>query len=167
MCLKLIKVLENAREPQIYVSFHKSKSVENWVRLNQLIKMSDSGIKLYGTILEHNSAEAEKWLAENGVDDPLRCKNIRYITSHSFAGHVNNRKSTYGEIEVRNRIRNCASFSCNKVCVAWDGRIKSCCLDSEVDNNLGSVFEMEKVRHNLDGYAICSNCDPDFMTGFQ
>lgn len=109
----------------------------------------------------------EKWLSEIGVRNPRENSYIRYITSHSFAGHVPGRKSSYSGIELVNRIRNCTYLKNNEVSVAWNGVLKTCCYDSEPTGECGTIFEMEKARINPEGYKLCENCDPDWTSNYQ
>lgn len=166
--VEIFNVLRTAREPLIYISFHTKKSVEKWKEcVEYIISNNINNITLYGQVLEHNLAEAEKWLKEVGETNPRGNQYIRYITSHSFGGHVHGRKVEYESIEVYNRIRNCHHVRNNLASIAWDGTIRMCCMDCNADSGCGNVYSMETVRTNPHGYKWCKNCDPDWETNYQ
>jgi len=159
-------ILRRIHKAIFYISFHTQKSVENW--LDCMGFMEDiHNVDFYGQVLEHNRAQAEKWLLETGIKNPKQNPHIRYITSHSFAGNVVGRKNCYHEIEVKNRIRNCTYLKNNIVGVTWDGFLRSCCYDSENIGLCGSVFDFEAGRIHRDGFELCQNCDPDWTSNFQ
>lgn len=165
---ELLELLADAREPLIYVSFHVYESVKAWILLtSKLEKLGIEYVQVYGQVLEHNKEEAEQWLLKLGIQEPWKNERIRYITSHSFAGHVEGRKKEYTPVEVKNRIRNCYFLNRNIVNISWDGNLRTCCFDAENDMNLGTIFDMKNIRHRYEGYSICSNCDPDWATSFQ
>lgn len=158
-------ILKKMSSVKLFISFHTPKSVENWYACLELAKKNN--IDFYGQVLEHNRKQAENWLSEAGIDDPKHNPYIRYITSHSFAGNVVGRKTFYSDIEVANRVRNCTYLRNNMVAVAWDGRLKSCCYDSENVEECGTIFDFERARIKSEGYKLCKNCDPDWTSDFQ
>ncbi|MBR1598172.1 MAG: radical SAM protein [Lachnospiraceae bacterium] len=164
---EIFEILRKTENSMMYISFHTKKSVENWKRCVEWIEENQTNTNLYGQILEHNTEDAHMWLYEVGEDKPKENKYIRYITSHSFAGNVKGRRKNYSKVEVMNRYRNCYSINSNISAVAWDGRLKSCCLDSELDGDVGSVFDISNARLSMDGYVLCNHCDPDWTSNFQ
>lgn len=166
MASKIFNVFDRVHGATLYISFHLQRSVENWFRCLNMAQ-ERTHIQFYGQVLEHNAEQAEKWLSQIGVRNPRENSYIRYITSHSFAGHVPGRKSSYSGIELVNRIRNCTYLKNNEVSVAWNGVLKTCCYDSEPTGECGTIFEMEKARINPEGYKLCENCDPDWTSNYQ
>ena len=124
-------------------------------------------MEYFGQVLEHNQNDALRWLRDIGVVDAENNPNIRFISSHSFAGNVAARRKNYEEIEVHNRFRNCYFAKNNISSVAWDGRLKGCCLDAELAAGVGNIFELEKSRLSDRPYELCNHCDPDWTTGYQ
>lgn len=94
-------------------------------------------------------------------------KAMEYVTSHSFAGGVEGRRTCYSDVEVKNRFRNCYFVKNNCTAVAWDGRLKVCCLDSELEGIGGTVFDVEKLTHKNTPYKLCHYCDPDWTSNYQ
>lgn len=167
MASKIFAVFDQIHNATFYVSFHSRKSVENWIACLEMAKEREH-VNFYGQVLEHNAEQAENWLAEFGIKNPKENPHIRYITSHSFAGHVAGRKSCYSEIELTNRIRNCTYLNNNMVSVAWNGVLKTCCYDSEPTGECGTIFEIEKARICSEkGYMLCGHCDPDWTSNYQ
>lgn len=166
MASKIFSVFDRIHAATLYVSFHTRKSVENWFSCLQIAK-ERKHVHFYGQVLDHNAQQAEKWLEEFGIDNPRENPNIRYLTSHSFAGHVPGRKSYYSGIELTNRIRNCFYLKHNRTIVSWNGVLRMCCYDVEPTGEYGTIMEMEKARINPAGYQICENCDPDWTSGWQ
>lgn len=165
---ELLEVLADANKSKLYISFHKKESVENWKYAVELLKKKKiKNVALFGQILEHNEKEAIGWLSEMGVSDPFDNEYIRYVTSHSFAGSVQGRRTCYSDVEVKNRFRNCYYVKNNCTAVAWDGRLKICCLDSELEGIGGTVFNVEKLTHKNTPYRICHYCDPDWTSNYQ
>ena len=152
----------------LYISFHTKKSVENWYKFLKLYEeYPENNIYFRGQILEHNQEQAYSWLQEIGIDNPKEHPYIRHITSHSWAGNVEERKHKYSKIEVKNRIRNCYYLRQRKVAVMWDGTLRGCCYDSNATQNCGNIFEFEKANIDPRGYELCNYCDPDWITGYQ
>lgn len=165
---KLFTILNQGMKGKVYVSFHSRKSVENWNRCVSWIRNhKNNKVELYGQVLEHNIDEAYTWLYDLGIVTPEKNQYIRHISSHSFAGNVESRKKVYSTIEVKNRYRNCYYNINNVSNVAWDGRLKTCCLDSELEGNVGTIFEFDKAQLNHTGYKLCNSCDPDWTSCFQ
>lgn len=165
---KLLDLFKTANKSKLFISFHTKKSVENWKYAVELMKEKGiDNVELYGQILEHNEEQAISWLQELGIKDPLNDSHIRYVTSHSFAGGVESRRTSYKEVEVSNRFRNCVYIKNNTTAVAWDGRLKVCCLDSELEGIGGTVFDIERLRHKNVPYKLCGFCDPDWTSGYQ
>lgn len=165
---ELLSVLSRVNRAILYISFHTSKSVENWLNFLKLYEGFGNGnIEFFGQVLEHNDKEAHKWLEKMGVTDFYNHPHIRHITSHSFGGNVISKRKEYMDIEVNNRIRNCYYLRNNKVAVLWDGSIKSCCYDSNATQKCGSIFDFERTQINQMGYPLCKCCDPDWTTGWQ
>lgn len=165
---KLLDLLSSANKSKLFISFHTKASVENWKYAVELMqKKQIKNVQLFGQILEHNEKEAVCWLSEAGINEPFNNKNIRYVTSHSFAGSVEGRRKCYSDIEVKNRFRNCYYIKNNYTAVAWDGRLKVCCLDSELEGIGGTVFEVEKLCHRNVPYKLCHYCDPDWTSNYQ
>lgn len=165
---KIFEILEKGEGGKLYISFHTVKSVENWVKcVNWKEKNPSSKVQLDGQVLEHNSEDAFRWLEKNGITNPHENPYIRFITSHSFAGNVAGRVHKYTDIEVMNRFRNCIYNVDHMTNVAWDGRLKSCCLDSEVAANLGNIFTIKEAKLSKGPYKLCHTCDPDWTSNFQ
>ena len=168
MIEKLFTLMNKINNCVIYVSFHTIRSVENWYNCVKWInKKPNNNVELYGQVLEHNSEEALRWLEQIGINDPKENPYIRFITSHSFAGNVTARKKRYMDIEVNNRFRNCYYHVNNITNVAWDGRLKTCCLDSELKGEIGDIFCVKEIRLGYEPYDLCHNCDPDWTSSFQ
>ena len=165
---KILDIYKNIDKSVLYISFHTKKSVENWCKCVDIVKEYDiPGLLFYGQVLEHNEDEAHRWLMEFGIDDPHQNQYIRHITSHSWAGNVENRKVEYSDIEMKNRIRNCYYLRKRKIAVMWDGTLRGCCYDSNATQNCGNIFEYENADINPYGYDLCRCCDPDWITGWQ
>ena len=165
---KLFGILNNIYDSLVMISFHTKKSVENWKKCVDLLESNkEIKVKLSGQLLEHNSDMAKKWLKEVGIDNPEDNKYIQFAYSHSFAGNVSSRRKEFTKFEVNNKIRNCYFINRNISGISWDGRFKSCCLDSEVEGNVGNIFDIENARLNLKGYKLCRTCDPSWTNGFQ
>ena len=151
----LLELLSGASKSKLFISFHTKTSVENWKNAVELLQQKQiKNVELFGQILEHNESEAIGWLSESGINDPFNNQYIRYVTSHSFAGGVEGRRTCYF---VKN---NCTA-------VAWDGRLKVCCLDSELEGIGGTVFDVEKLTHKNTPYKLCHYCDPDWTSNYQ
>lgn len=163
----MLKTMNKVKGSVIYISFHSFKSVQNWAKCVQLIEKNNITVKLFGQVLDHNAKEAYCWLEKIGIKDPSKNNYIRFITSHSFAGNVSTRRTVYSDVEVNNRFRNCYYNLNNIVNIAWDGRIKRCCLDAEVSGNIGNIFEIENVKRKNEIYDLCHTCDPDWTSNFQ
>lgn len=164
----LLSSLNEAPRGEIFVSFHTEKSIDSWERCVKWIEKNESNkVKLYGQVLDHNKEQALMWLTKKGIKYPEENKYIRFITSHSFAGNVIGRKHSYLQCEVDNRFRNCFYNRNNIVSMAWDGRLKSCCLDSEVIADIGDVFNIKNIHLGNNAYKLCQTCDPDWTSNFQ
>ncbi len=164
----LLELLSGANKSKLFISFHTKTSVENWKNAVELLQQKQiKNIELFGQILEHNESEAIGWLSESGISDPFNNQHIRYVTSHSFAGGVEGRRTCYSDVEVKNRFRNCYYVKNNCTAVAWDGRLKVCCLDSELEGIGGTVFDVEKMTHKNTPYKLCHYCDPDWTSNYQ
>lgn len=164
---KLLSILNKAPQAKLYISFHTEKSVDSWKKCVKWIENKGNKVKLYGQVLAHNEEQALMWLTKIGIKNPKENKYIRFITSHSFAGNVIQRKQSYLQCEVNNRFRNCFYNRNNIVSMAWDGRLKSCCLDSEVTSNIGDIFNIKNIRLDNKIYKLCQTCDPDWTSNFQ
>ena len=166
---KLLNILDKAPKSLVYVSFHSSRSVEGWRRCIKWLYEygKDTNVKIYGQILEHNEEQARRWLKDIGIDKPEENQCIRFISSHSFAGNVQERRKKYEKIEVNNRFRNCYYHCRNVTLVAWDGRLKSCCMDSELQANIGNIFDLKNAKGSDTPYLLCNNCDPDWTSNWQ
>lgn len=167
MINRMLTILNMGEKSRVLISFHTRKSVEAWVRSMKWIEQHGGTIEMFGTILEHNEEDAECWLRECGIEDIKNNKNIRKVTSHSFAGNVAGRRSVYCDVETANRHRNCYYINRNLTDVAWDGRLKACCLDAEVSGEVGTIHDIENARINQNGYLLCHTCDPDWTSDFQ
>lgn len=164
----LLELLSGASKSKLFISFHTKASVENWKNAVELLQQKQiKNVELFGQILEHNESEAIGWLSESGINDPFNNQYIRYVTSHSFAGGVEGRRTCYSDVEVKNRFRNCYFVKNNCTAVAWDGRLKVCCLDSELEGIGGTVFDVEKLTHKNTPYKLCHYCDPDWTSNYQ
>ena len=164
----LLELLSGANKSKLFISFHTKTSVENWKNAVELLQQKQiKNIELFGQILEHNESEAIGWLSESGISDPFNNQHIRYVTSHSFAGGVEGRRTCYSDVEVKNRFRNCYYVKNNCTVVAWDGSLKVCCLDSELEGIGGTVFDVEKMTHKNTPYKLCHYCDPDWTSNYQ
>uniref|UniRef100_UPI00402A5BF7 hypothetical protein n=1 Tax=Lachnospira eligens TaxID=39485 RepID=UPI00402A5BF7 len=164
----LLELLSGASKSKLFISFHTKTSVENWKNAVELLQQKQiKNVELFGQILEHNESEAIGWLSESGINDPFNNQYIRYVTSHSFAGGVEGRRTCYSDVEVKNRFRNCYFVKNNCTAVAWDGRLKVCCLDSELEGIGGTVFDVEKLTHKNTPYKLCHYCDPDWTSNYQ
>lgn len=148
------------------ISFHTQKSVENWFHCLEDAK-SHPNILFAGQVLEHNKEQVLEWLNEFGIDQPESHRYIRCIASHSWAGNVERRKALYSKIEISNRIRNCYYLKNRLIRVKWNGTITGCCMDAECTENCGTLFDLENVRINPEGYQLCANCDPGWVSNFQ
>lgn len=85
----LLELLSGASKSKLFISFHTKTSVENWKNAVELLQQKQiKNVELFGQILEHNESEAIGWLSESGINDPFNNQYIRYVTSHSFAGGV-------------------------------------------------------------------------------
>ena len=165
---RLFSIMNKINNCMIYVSFHSNKSVQNWNNCTEWIKKNpENKVELYGQILEHNSKQALNWLGEIGITEPSCNPYIRFITSHSFAGNVESRRQLYTDIEVKNRFRNCYYNLNNVVNVAWDGRLKTCCLDSELTGEIGNIYNIKGIKLGYEPYELCRNCDPDWTSNYQ
>lgn len=168
MSQEILSVMSTVNSPTLYVSFHTKKSVENWYKCLNIYKQGKyDNVNFYGQILEHNKKQACEWLKEVGIENPMDHRHIRYITSHSWAGGVVEREKTYTDIEVANRIRNCHYLRKCRVIVNWDGSIKACCMDFNVLNRCGDIFNFSKIEVDQKGFELCSHCDPDWMSNYQ
>lgn len=165
---RIMEILNKTTKSLFYISFHTEKSVVNWAKcVKWMSEHKSNSIGLYGQVLDHNKEEVYKWLGKLGINDPHKSEYIRFMTSHSFAGNVLNRRHEYDEIEVNNRFRNCCYTNSNIILAAWDGRLKSCCLDSEVCADRGTIFDIANVRCRNYPYELCHTCDPDWTSNFQ
>lgn len=148
------------------VSFHTRKSVENWFHCLDIAAQYPN-IRFVAQLIDHNKEDAYRWLRELGIAEPQNHPNIQHITSHSWAGNVPGRAATYKKAEVRNRIRNCFFLRNRLFQVRWDGTVMVCCLDMECTQKSGSIFDLERIEVNRDGYELCNHCDPDWISNFQ
>lgn len=165
---QILDIFYKLEKTVLYISFHTKKSVENWYKFLKIYEeYPKNNIYFRGQVLEHNREQAYGWLQEFGIDSPEEHPFIRHITSHSWAGNVEERKHEYSKIEVNNRIRNCYYLRQRKVAVMWDGTLRGCCYDSNATQNCGNIFEFEKANINPRGYKLCNYCDPDWITGYQ
>lgn len=165
---EILSIFSKLDKTILYVSFHTKKSVENWYKFLQLYKTyPDNNIIFWGQVLEHNQEQVHEWLEEVGIGDPHNHPHILYKPSHSFAGNVSGRRTEYSDIEVANKIRKCYYIRQRKVCVMWDGTLKSCCFDTEVTYDVGNIFEFEKCNIDPRGYELCRYCDPSWTNGYQ
>lgn len=164
---EMLKLMNRVRGSVLYISFHSFKSVQNWSKCVQWIEQNKNTVQIFGQVLEHNEKEACDWLETIGIAEPRNNKHIRFITSHSFAGNVSARRTVYSDIEVNNRFRNCYYNLNNVVNIAWDGRIKRCCLDAEVSGQIGNIFEIKTIKMKNEVYDLCHACDPDWTSSFQ
>ena len=96
------------------------------------------------------------------VDARIRAL-FRDVHSHSWAGNVASRKTVYDDAHRCEMVRRCWYIRGNHVNIRWDGSVVACCLDSENVTQLGHVFDLPKIRQNPAGYALCQNCDCDWM----
>lgn len=153
----IMNTLNKTSKSRFYISFHSEKSVKNWIKcVDWMTEHKENRIELFGQVLEHNKDEALRWLRNCGISNPCDNKYIRFITSHSFAGNVSARRHEYSDIEVNNRFKNCYYVNSNIILMAWDGRFKSCCLDSEVCADRGSIYDIKNIRCStiLTNYVI-------------
>ena len=164
----IMNTLNKTSKSRFYISFHSEKSVKNWIKcVDWMTEHKENRIELFGQVLEHNKDEALRWLRNCGISNPCDNKYIRFITSHSFAGNVSARRHEYSDIEVNNRFKNCYYVNSNIILMAWDGRFKSCCLDSEVCADRGSIYDIKNIRCSTHPYKLCHTCDPDWTSNFQ
>ncbi|QFJ54998.1 radical SAM protein [Pseudobutyrivibrio xylanivorans] len=166
---ELLECLSKVDKSIIYISFHTKESVQKWFQFLELFNsfQRKNGIVFYGQVLEHNIEDAYEWLKELGINNPKTHPYIRHITSHSWGGNVESRRTEYSEIEVNNRIRNCYYLRKRKIAVMWDGSLRGCCFDSNATQKCGNIFNFSESTINPHGYELCKYCDPDWITGYQ
>lgn len=169
MSKQVLAILSRVNKATFYISFHTQKSVENWKNFLDIYNFcsNNNNISFYGQVLEHNESQAHLWLQNIGIMDYYVHPNIRHITSHSWGGNLKKREKRYSDIEVKNKIRNCYYLRNNKIIVLWDGSLKACCIDCNATQKCGNIFDFENSFINKEGYSLCRNCDPDWMTNYN
>lgn len=147
----------------VMISLHTKKSLESFVRLAEYCFTHQVFPENFcANMLSHNKDDVLRWADDMQVDARIRSL-FRDVHSHSWAGNVANRKNVYDDAHRCEMVRRCWYIRGNHVNIRWDGSVVACCLDSENATQLGHILGLPKIQQNRAGYALCQNCDCDWM----
>lgn len=80
--------------------------------------------------------------------------------NHSWAGQVLRQKVAFTNIQPESLLPPCVFERENAVVVLWDGRINTCCIESEGEGVLGTVddFLLNGLDYTFQPVRLCSTC---------
>jgi len=151
---KMRVMLENNLST-IEISIHTKKSLLAYKMAFDMIQKINPNVIIYANVLTYNNNDFDVWEKEIKLsDDAMKC--VKFINTHNWA--LNDVPYTRESSEYWQK--KCLFLKHNLVVIRWDGRMYTCCVDSEGDNYVGEVSDFDKLEIKPELYKLCSRCSP-------
>jgi hypothetical protein len=142
------------------ISIHTKKSLAAFKMAYEYIIQRNPKFHLKANIMSCYTDKLQGWINDTGItQDALR--RITVINMHNWA--MNDREYTPAEnLKWQNK---CGFLRNNMAVIRWDGRVYTCCVDSEGVNYIGHVDDFPKLTIQKDSYKLCAKCSPAWFNG--
>jgi MoaA/NifB/PqqE/SkfB family radical SAM enzyme len=145
---------------QLDVSIHNEQGLAAYKLAYEAITALPNPIKLIGNLLQVYEPMLQKWADKVGVTKE-QMNMIQLINVHNWA-----RNERPFSTEENAKWQSKCKFLEQGVCVVrWDGRVNTCCADSEGTNYVGHIDDCPNLTFKPEEYKLCYKCSPAWFTG--
>jgi MoaA/NifB/PqqE/SkfB family radical SAM enzyme len=155
---KLAHLIEN-NLVQLEISIHTEKSLAAFQMAYTYINNYKAPVKLVGNMMSCYNPNIKQWAVSQNVPVEI-LKHVVVVDIHNWAR--NERPFTQKE---NNKWQARCRFLKYDVCVVrWDGKVLTCCADSEGVNYIGMIDAFATLKHDKTKYKLCYKCSPAWFT---
>lgn len=155
-----LRIMADRGLVRLEVSIHTKTSLKRYKEIYDIVRKEYPYIQYLANVVEHYKDILPQWLQEVELT-PEQQQSVLLVREHNWSR--NDRPET--DYEKQKWQSRCVFLKQRYCVIRWDGRVYTCCVDSEGINYIGHINDFASLTYEGKEFHLCHKCSPAWFTG--